>query len=976
MRRIWAGISAGAMRILPTLLGTILFFISGCNQSPAQSGITKIWAVDDGEKVRQDDLNHWAATSPLNRVWDGTTIRVFAARNEVVAFQVILEAGGVGASEVDVRLDTLRNGTATIANQTADPFATVGRYIDLFVVHYQQVTGRSPFGGANGSSESRALPDAEMQGWIPDGLVPIEAPVKRPAHGQGGSPFDIQAGRNQAVWVDVYVPKGAPAGTYRGFVRITQLGTLTSSIPFELQVYPFVLPDETHQKNMFCWNLHYLPNRYGITLDSPAYWAMFRKFMHWAHRHRLNLVDGWRTLNGANSFSTNLAGYFTGKEYTRSAGYEGPGEGVGERTYPIGMYDQPNNGWASGFYPNDASSWQRAADAWEQWFRTNAPEVLRFKYMDDEPDMQNPSVVDLIRQKCEWITSSPGVGKNLHRFVTREYVYGGLFGAIDFWALSGDPGIQVNVMQDRKQNHGELFCMYNGTRPMWGQMEILDNHATDNRVNPWIQWKYGVDLVFLWETSYYAENLPPHPAAVNVWQNNYINSDPKAWGSGMWFYPGRDVTFPEDDRGLDGPVGSIRMKNFRRGQQDAEYLWLARQAGLATDSIVNQVVPRALDDWGSSSYTDPPGIRQQPVFATKGYIFEQARRALAERLAGSGGTGTVPSGTFQVTPAELPPGGGRASLIWTSSGATAASIDHSVGTVALAGTREVSVLETTTFSLTLTNQFGHSDLQTTVTVRESVVVEPPPTGDNAITNGTFEMGTSPWIAYSNGQIHFTSTAPGSGSTRAGKVSLAAWGDNTQVYQEGVTLDPHALYRLTFDARADSARDMDIGLIKHTTPFTSYGMWAKYVNLHREWGSYSLEFDTQALGQRVTDGRFMFRIGPYAKAGDVYWLDNIVLRKIRNLPATTSIPKDYQMGLVYPNPFNPFTNIPYSLPKEAHVHLAVYDMLGREVAVLVNDLQIAGRYVAQLDGSALASGFYFCTLIAGAFVETQRLLLLR
>ncbi|MGB5875430.1 MAG: hypothetical protein WBH56_17040, partial [Bacteroidota bacterium] len=44
----------------------------------AQSGVTDVWAVDDGEKVEQTDLNHWASTDHgLNRVWDGTTIRVF-----------------------------------------------------------------------------------------------------------------------------------------------------------------------------------------------------------------------------------------------------------------------------------------------------------------------------------------------------------------------------------------------------------------------------------------------------------------------------------------------------------------------------------------------------------------------------------------------------------------------------------------------------------------------------------------------------------------------------------------------------------------------------------------------------------------------------------------------------------------------------------------------------------------------------------
>ncbi|RPH76534.1 MAG: hypothetical protein EHM80_14445, partial [Nitrospiraceae bacterium] len=74
--------------------------------------------MDDGEKVKRDDLSHWAATSPDNAVWNGTTIRLFGARNEIVAFQLILEARGSGASEVDVLLDSLTGPGYTIANRS------------------------------------------------------------------------------------------------------------------------------------------------------------------------------------------------------------------------------------------------------------------------------------------------------------------------------------------------------------------------------------------------------------------------------------------------------------------------------------------------------------------------------------------------------------------------------------------------------------------------------------------------------------------------------------------------------------------------------------------------------------------------------------------------------------------------------------------------------------------------------------------
>ncbi|MGB6121223.1 MAG: hypothetical protein WBG80_04900, partial [Bacteroidota bacterium] len=697
---------------------TVLVLSSACTRGTAQFGITRVWAVDDGEKVEQTDLNHWASTDHgLNRVWDGTTIRVFGGRNEVVAFQVILEASGEGAFGVDLSLDSLVNGSWVITNDvgSGDLYDYVGRRIELFVEHYQEVTQRSVFVNSNGAWEARPLPDDTHQGWIPDALVPIEAANKRPAHGQGGAPFDIAGGRNQAIWVDVYIPKGVGAGVYRGTVEVREGGALTYSIPVELEVYGFTLPDETHQRNFFHWNDELLPNRYGIPENSSTYWSMFRKFMNVAHRHRMDLIPGRLTLA---RFSEYVAGYYTGEYYTPSYGYEGPGVGVGNRTYSIGSYDQPNSGSVSGFWPDTKEAWQNAADLWEQWFLDNAPGVLRFKYMHDEADVTDPDIVSAMQEKCSWIRSSPGVGKNLHRFFTKEFIYGGFYDYVDVWGFSGSPGIQLNVMRDRQSQYGELFCMYNGTRPMWGQMEVLDNFATDNRVNSWIAWKYGVDLLFLWQTSYYAETPVPQR---NIWFENYIpgSGGEKSWGSGMWLYPGRDIPYPEDDRGVDGPITSIRMKNFRRGQQDYEYLWLAQEMGIDVSSLVDQAVPNALDDWGTSRYTNPPAYDQQPVYAERGHEFETVRRELASLIDQNGKTGSLPSGSLVATPVSLPDGGGDVTLVWSSTGAETAWLSHGIGNVPLNGSQQVSVDSTSTFILILTNESGTTVEHVTVSVGNS-----------------------------------------------------------------------------------------------------------------------------------------------------------------------------------------------------------------------------------------------------------------
>ncbi|MCF6268735.1 MAG: T9SS type A sorting domain-containing protein [Melioribacteraceae bacterium] len=89
-----------------------------------------------------------------------------------------------------------------------------------------------------------------------------------------------------------------------------------------------------------------------------------------------------------------------------------------------------------------------------------------------------------------------------------------------------------------------------------------------------------------------------------------------------------------------------------------------------------------------------------------------------------------------------------------------------------------------------------------------------------------------------------------------------------------------------------------------------------------------------------------------------------------------IVSDYQLSQNYPNPFNPSTKITYQIPDSGLVTLKVYDVLGREVAELVNSEQPTGKYTVTLNGANLSSGIYFYTMRAGDFVATKKLLLLK
>ena len=91
---------------------------------------------------------------------------------------------------------------------------------------------------------------------------------------------------------------------------------------------------------------------------------------------------------------------------------------------------------------------------------------------------------------------------------------------------------------------------------------------------------------------------------------------------------------------------------------------------------------------------------------------------------------------------------------------------------------------------------------------------------------------------------------------------------------------------------------------------------------------------------------------------------------------SSVPAAYSLAQNFPNPFNPSTVIRYELPEAGHVTLKLFDLIGREVATLVEGIRSAGSYELELSASNLRSGAYFYRLQSGHFTETRKLLLIK
>ncbi len=258
-------------------------------------------------------------------------------------------------------------------------------------------------------------------------------------------------------------------------------------------------------------------------------------------------------------------------------------------------------------------------------------------------------------------------------------------------------------------------------------------------------------------------------------------------------------------------------------------------------------------------------------------------------------------------------------------------------------------------------------------------------------NGNFDQGpSSGWTSWSRGGFGLIGTAQFFSSTqitpqvipRSGQYMARLGGFSYEecYIKQTVTLPntPKVYMKLYYQDRAFTGAEcagLWVGArvrvaVAGQTILDQYQCYYNTVNV---WTYVYFDLSA-AAGQTV---EIIFQADAASTMWSYLYLDDIsISSSLTEINEDGSLPGKFKLEQNYPNPFNPETSIQYQLPTKGNVSLRVFDLLGNEVALLLNDYKNAGKYEVKFNGSNLSSGVYFYQIKAGQFLETKKFVLMK
>jgi len=233
---------------------------------------------------------------------------------------------------------------------------------------------------------------------------------------------------------------------------------------------------------------------------------------------------------------------------------------------------------------------------------------------------------------------------------------------------------------------------------------------------------------------------------------------------------------------------------------------------------------------------------------------------------------------------------------------------------------------------------------------------------NLVINGEFDSGISSWGSWGNNGTNYTINADdkynvtGRNSLRAEMVIGGADGWMCQLMQ-GLELKTNVEYEIGFKAKANKKAKLEVQLGQNYSPYGGY--WFKSVSLDtiaKVFGPYNYK-----NYKNDKEARILFNLG--GQNATTIWLDSIIVyEKVATPVSVVNYVNNQAVSLtIYPNPVKSQAAVEYTLPQNGKIKLSIYNSLGREIKLLIDDFKMAGKYKMEFDVSSFNSGIYFYCL---------------
>ncbi len=556
------------------------------------AGPHKLRICAASDMARIPNRGEFVREHPHFNLGDGA-LQLVAARNETIAFQVILR------NDSDQDINSLQIETGDFKGESD----SLSRdHIQPFLAYYHWVEP----GGYTWGTKSKVLPWPD---FYPDALVPFTMRCLNDAT-PVVQQVSVAKQTNQSVWFDIYIPKHRAPGSYQGRLTIRS-GDEIRPIDIELEVVTASLPEVPTIDAVGELYSAYAQEGVGEDLTSPLWKRMAQCYQQLAHRHRMVFIERFNRAIEADEdaqsrhYAEAFGPMLSGRLFNPSLGYLGPGTDTPVKLWRT-PWPQPYNGrLEQPLAPQDLSRYANLARSWREQALANGWNFpWYFAYLFDEVDGptdeedlagSRPEYLQMVHGEMRRVQQAlDGDGKTprihllwtSHSDPSRWLGQPGidLVGTIRHWVPNAAAANPDFLTARRKA--GEKVWFYHTGHPFVGIHSI---NASGIEMRTWgvIATRYGLDGQLMWALNLGDDKQPYH-------HPSYKRDDDRV-GNGTLVYPGRRL----DSIGLPsvpGPVPSMRLKAWRRGLQDAELIALARQTGhqAAVDKLVSKMMPRAL----------------------------------------------------------------------------------------------------------------------------------------------------------------------------------------------------------------------------------------------------------------------------------------------------------------------------------------------------------------------------------------------